>query len=249
MAGAGRGTTFAMNGLMQPSWHLRLLGPVATAVALLAFIGCATPQPLVRLTTADAPVVWVAGRAALTVEEDGIRVAAAFDHQDGALLGLRVEVQNQTDEPLQIDPAEISFTRCATAKKDSCQPPAAVVNPERVLAALAEKRSIEVAEAANDEVVYGSLVLLSAVSLRDAMSSVAAAEDMAARHDLSQMNTAGQQQLWADVALRRNTVLPGHGVGGRVFIPVHLDARYVWLHVWVGEAYFTFHFTQTVIPL
>jgi hypothetical protein len=214
-------------------------------------MGCATPQPLVRLTPANEPVVWVAGRATLTAENDGIRVGAAFEHQDGAILGLRVEVQNGTDQPLQIDPAEITFTPCATAQTTSCQPARAVIDPERMLAALAAKRSIEVAETANDEAFHSTLVILSAASLRGnaVSSSVAAAEASATHHDLSQMNTTAQQQLWADVALRRNTVLPGHGVGGRVFIPVNLDARYVWLRVEAGDQHFTFRFVQTVVPV
>src|SRR4051812_49160936 len=143
-AGRGRGTAFAIRRLMQPSRRLSRLGPSSAAVALLAFTftGCATPQPLVRLTPANDPVVWVAGRATLSAEKEGIRAAAAFDHQDGSLLSFRVEIQNDTDEPLQIDPAHISFTCCATADQRSCQPRRGVIDPEQVLAALDEKRSI-----------------------------------------------------------------------------------------------------------
>jgi hypothetical protein len=179
------------------------------------------------------------------------RVAAAFEHQDGSLLGLRVEVQNQTDEPLLIDPAEISFSTCTDAQPSSCRPPKAVINPERMLTALAVKDSVEVAEAANDETAHSALVILSVMTLdaRQMSSSVAAAEASAAHHDTSQMSTRAQQQLWSDVALRRNTLFPGRGVGGRVFIPIHLDARYVSLHICAGEEDFTFRFSQTVVPV
>jgi len=233
------------------SRQLRVLPPIAATIAPLVLLGCATPQPLVRLTPASQPVVWVAGRATLMAEKDGVRVAAAFEHQDGSLLGLRVEVQNQTDDPLLIDPAEISFATCTGAEPSSCRPPKAVINPERMLAALDVKRSVEVADAANDETANGALVILSAMTLdsRQITSSVAAAEASAAHHETSQMNTSAQQRMWADAALRRNTVFPGHGVGGRVFLPIHLDARYVSLHVFAGEEDFTFRFTQTVVPV
>ena len=52
--------------------------------------------------------------------------------------------------------------------------------------------------------------------------------------------------LWANVALRRSTVAPGHGVAGLVYLPIDLKARYLWIHVRAGGQTFPFGFRQTV---
>jgi hypothetical protein len=128
-----------------------------------SLVGCVAPIPLVRLYPSAQNVVWVSGRASVEQEDGGIRVAAAFDHQDGTLLSVRIEVENRTDARVEVDPANVTFSACKTLEATSCSPAQQVVNPERVLDDLDEKQSREAAAAVNDEVFLGTLVLLSAV--------------------------------------------------------------------------------------
>jgi len=233
----------------------------AAMAAAIAAVGCATPQPIVHLNpTARGEPVWLAGRQVLTDEKDGTRVAATFEHQDGANLAFHVEVENASQRTLQLDPRAFSFAVCRSAGSDSCQPPERVVDPERILAELEQRRSIEIADAANDEKAQAALVILSVVGdlgsagrghggIAQTSSSVAAAEANVVRHDSAKADITAQQQLWSDVALRRNTLFPGRGAAGRVFIPLHLEARTVWLHVRTGEQVFSFQFAQTVTPV
>jgi hypothetical protein len=223
-------------------------------------IGCATPGPLVTLTPAQAGVVWVAGRAVVSKEETGVRVATAFEHQDGATLALRVEIENATEAPFEVDPGQITFNVCKTSDQKTCSPAAYAINPERVLQDLAVAKSKNEADAVNEQAFLGTMALVSAVgdvasvasgkaNSTTGLQTAATIDRMdhaAAQHESASMSIGNQQQLWADVALRRNTIFPGRGVGGRVFLPIALNARRVWLHVKAGGRTFSFPFDQAV---
>ena len=85
-----------------------------------------------------------------------MRVAAAFEREVGTTLGVRVEIQNQTDRELDIDPAEaFSFISCKGATESSCAKETFVIDPEEMIARLDEKASRERAQAANDDGALG----------------------------------------------------------------------------------------------
>src|SRR6188472_3490387 len=91
--GGGLGTAVArgqpMHKRERPRLSVSFWSLLVVVLASGGSIGCATPGPLVTLTPAQAGVVWVAGRAVVSKEETGVRVATAFEHQDGATLALR----------------------------------------------------------------------------------------------------------------------------------------------------------------
>jgi len=235
-------------------------GALALLVAMGFEVGCATPGPIVRLVPTSSDVVWVSGRASMVKEEGGIRVAAAFEHQDGENLGLRVEIENGAGERLEVDPREFTFTRCQEMGADKCGPTKRIIDPEAALARLDERQSREVADATNSQAFLGTLVILSAATdlaaigsghadrhTGDAtLTSVGAKDRDAAARNTSFASLAVQQQVWSNEALRRSSLFPGQGAGGRVFIPMDLDARIVWLHVRTGGHVFSFPFRQTV---
>jgi hypothetical protein len=223
-------------------------------------LGCVTPAPLVRLTPNSPAIFWVSGRATVAHEEGGVRVAVAFEHQNGMTLGLRVEVQNGTAGQLDVDPHEFTFTACGTAGVDACAPTRRVIDPEQVLAALDERQSHEEAAATGSQTLLGALVILSAVAdiatvasghadLHTGQNTAATAglmaSDAAARESsLSAIST--EQVIWTNEALRRSTLIAGRGVGGRIYLPIYLDAQFVWLHVRTGGRVFSFPFRQVV---
>ena len=133
------------------------------SVAGLVVVGCATPMPLVRLNPDARDVVWVGGRASVQKDTTGVRVAAAFEHQDGSNLALRVEIENRTTDRLEVSPQEMTFSVCSGLAPASCSPSQRVIDPEQVLTALAVAQSRGVADAANSQAFYGTLVLLNAV--------------------------------------------------------------------------------------
>jgi hypothetical protein len=224
-------------------------------------VGCAAPMPLIRLNPDTPDVVWVGGRASVQKDTTGVRVAAAFEHQDGSNLALRVEIENRTPDRLEVSPQEITFSVCSSLAVASCAPSQRVIDPEQVLTALAVAQSRGVAEASNSQAIYGTLVLLSAVG--DVTSAaqgrpttgsgtlVAASvmEGDAAARNSAQASIAVQQQLWSDQALRRNTLFPGQGTSGLVYLPINYQAGFVWLQITVAGRLFPFHFAQVVTPV
>jgi hypothetical protein len=247
--------------------RIRLRSPVSPSLPLIAalvavlfatLVGCAIPVPVVRLQPNAENVVWVSGRAVVGKEQTGVRVATAFEHQDGDTVALRVEIHNGTEQPLEIDSKQVSYIWCATAPTGSCSTPSRVIDPERMLHALDVKRSSEKAEATNSQALLGSLLLLSVVGdvasvanrgtdHATGLHSLALSNQMdhsAARHDSSLSTIAAQRDLWSNAALRRNTIAPGNGVGGLVFIPIDADARHVWLQIQLGGRYFPFSFRK-----
>jgi hypothetical protein len=231
---------------------------IAAAVA-----GCATPAPLVRLYPRAPDVVWVSGRASVTREAGGVRVAVAFDHQDGGTLGMHVEVQNGTAGKLDVDPHDFTFTTCTGTGVDSCRLTQRVIDPEQMLASLDARQSREHADAANSQALMGTLVVLSAVSDVASIASghadantgnatlaaaTMASADAAAR-DSSLASISVQQAIWSNQAFRRNTLFPERGAAGRVYIPIDLTAQVVWLHIRIGGRELSFPFQQAVTRL
>jgi hypothetical protein len=229
-------------------------------VLAIALVGCATPAPLVRLTPRATDVIWVGGRASVQQEEAGVRVASAFEHQDGRTLGVRVEIDNHTAARLEVGPGDITFTTCVDETIASCAPTLRVIDPEQVLAALDVAQSRGAADAASSQAFLGTMVLLSAVGdvasvagghphPSVGLNTLATAnlmESDSATRDREQSTIAVQRQIWSNQALRRNTLDPGQGTGGLVYLPINLRAGYVWLHATVAGSVFHFRFEQIV---
>ena len=216
--------------------------------------GCATPAPLVRLHPAAENVIRASGREVATQESHNIQVAAAFERQDPDYLGIRVEVENDSRDWLDVDPEDVSFATCAKLARESCGTPHRVVDPERMLARLDGQRAIEQADAANDQAAGAALLFLTAVSdvasagsrhrSHDSQSVWQETDDEDARHASALSSVAAEKEEWLNVALRRTTVAPGRGVAGLVFIPIDPGAHFVALRIEVGDEVFVFHFRQ-----
>jgi hypothetical protein len=226
------------------------------ALSLAAAAGCAAPAPLVRLTPYNPDVVWVSGRAVVSEDQDGVRVAAAFDEQAGDGLGIRVEVENASDERLEIAPADVTYTLCATEAVGSCAPWRQVADPERMLIEIDAARSREQANASNDQAAMVPFLILGAVgdvasiASRHPTNNAAAIssemDDDANRHASTITSLDSEHQRWSADALRRTTLIPGRGTAGYVYVPVDTRAQVVWLQVMIDDRRFTFRFRQTV---
>lgn len=234
----------------------RLLGMGGASLLAAA---CTTPLPVVRLMPHDANVTWVAGRAVTTRDKGGIRAAAAFDRQDGRAVAFRVEVENDSGEALVVDPNDMLFVTCVAAANCSERKP--VVDPEQVLVALDQARSRTEAQASDSAAGNSALVFLAVTS---DLSSIGRGHDHHAgeRTALAAGNLrtseltseqrlasiASAKEMWSTTALRRTTVLAGHGAAGLVYVPLDPGARYVWLDVKAGRHDFWFTFEQAITP-
>jgi len=186
-----------------------------------------------------------------------VRVAAAFDHQASDLVAFRVEIENDTDHPIEVGPENVAFASCRDDK--SCAAALWVIDPEEVLTSLDSQRSREKANATNEQIAGGALLFLGAAGDvaaasrgRSSNSAIGIGAEMnasAARSAVTLSNIDAQQAIWSTAALRKTTLSPGRGTSGFVFIPVDTKAEYVWLQVYQGPSKFSFHFRQTVQPV
>jgi len=224
-------------------------------------VGCATPAPLVRLDPRGTRgVAWVAGRAVIEREAAGVRVATAFEVQDGSLLALRLEIQNLTPAPFEVSPDDFTFMTCAEVDNESCRGSWAVVDPEEMIDAFDERRSLETAHAKNQAALDTGLVLLNVVgdvaTIADGratsttglgtITAVNNAQVDALRAEATITSLASSRQNWSNVAFRRSTIAPGQGASGLIYIPIENKARFVWINARAGGQTFPFGFSQTV---
>jgi hypothetical protein len=234
---------------------------LAAAFALLALsAGCATPAPVIRLAPrANDDVVWIAGRAAVTHEKQGVRVATAFERQDEHLLALRVEIQNFGAAPVEVDPDNMTYSTCTGTARETCRPADYVVDPEGKLFALDARRARERANARNDRNAAAPFMFLGMVadvatlgsdgsgSASQAIASESDADN--ARHAQVISRVEAEKEIWENAALRRTTLFPGQILVGTVYIPSDSRARRVWFQVEIGASRFPFCFEQRVTRL
>ncbi|HEX2657538.1 MAG TPA: hypothetical protein VHU40_04670 [Polyangia bacterium] len=190
-------------------------------------------------------------------------MAAAFETQDGRRLAMRVEIVNDSDDKLVIDPRDMAYRTCSAGLDQGCGEYVQVINPERMLAELDARRSRAEADDRNERALLTPLLFLSAMGDLASVASgqgtsttglqtdaVASQMDAsAARADRIRSGTRLAKQEWANVALRRTTLMPGDAVAGHLYFPLHTDARFVWLEVRAGDRVFSFCFRQTVIDV
>ena len=235
----------------------KLISMMGLGLTGLGVMGaCATALPVVRLYPQGSDVVWVSGRAVVASARDGIRVAAAFDHQDGQAIAFRVEVANDTAERFDVDPKDMHFAVCIS--DPSCAGSRQVMDPEQKLLALDHARSQEEADAKNMAVAGTTLVLLSvtadvASSSRHsgnfgnrAMLASLSVDNSAAASHRRVGSIDADRYVWSASAFRRTTLLPGYGAAGLVYIPLRPNAKFVRLELTVAGLDFVFPFEQVV---
>lgn len=78
-------------------------------------------------------------------------------------------------------------------------------------------------------------------------STAALMEGHAAHAEHAMGRLESERDFWTNAALRRSTVDPGQAAAGEVMVPLYPRARYLWLHVRVGQRRFSFRFDQTAV--
>ena len=237
----------------------RLAGLSLVALPLALVAGCVTPAPSVHLETVASNATWVGGRLVEAQERDGVRVASTFDHHGDGRLAFRVEIWNGSDTALDVGPDAMTFNRYEEGEWST---KTTVIDPEDAIAALEAARSRELAQAHNDNLFLGPLLLLSVIGDVTSVASGKARsttglrsaaiagtmEHRAARHANTVQQLGAEQEAWMNAALRRTRVPPGQGVSGLVFIPLRTQTRFVVLNVWADKLRFRFLFKQYVKP-
>jgi hypothetical protein len=246
---------------------LRWLLPRAVLLAIAALaIGCAGPEPLVRMTPLSGNLVWVGGVQAAVKQNKSVRAGAAFVRQQGDLNSFHVEIENLSAAPIEVGPADFSTSACTLSsdgRTRTCGPAHLVVDPEQMLLDLDMAQARQAAENGNQAGAVGAFVILGLVA---AMAGAAAnnpaagaavaipsahmAGGMAAIEAEGQARQAAQETeraKWEAAALRRTTLPPGGRLVGLVYAQRDLAAREVRLAGKIAGESLEVFFKQTLI--
>ena len=228
-------------------------------LVLLMCGGCVTPTAVVRLRMENPDSFWVAGRQTAVREVAGVRAAAAFERGAEGTLTLRLEVQNLTDQPVEVSPEAIWFNHCRSHDTLHCGPSTRVRDPERMLEDMDQSASNERAAATNEMAAGVALLLLDVVASTASAarghhdSSCCVGQIAADTREESRAHEASARTLdtarmsLANAALRKTTLFAGQGVAGEVYVPVDFEAPFVRLNVAVGERQFVFVWRQETL--
>ncbi len=239
--------------------------PAVVAMTIAVAGGCATAEPVIRLTPESNDVVWVGGSAAVIKKGISARVAVAFARAQDELVGFRVEIENGTTGPILIDPAKFYYAACVRSDDGNsrqCHPAHPVVDPEKVLLDLDIRHSRDKASNANAETLAATMLfpdlattVAGAASGKHHTTAVGLNNAVAAGDALGAIQAEGQVQAssyeiqranWETAAFRKSTILPGNRVAGLVFVDRDLTANEVRLEIRIGDDVLDFPFKQTL---
>ena len=229
----------------------RLAAAAALTILSVWLAGCTvTPRPVYRAHPVEGSGIWNNGTELVELQQDGLEVVATCEgFQHGRLVFL-VEVANDTDAALTVDPAAFFLENPGTGNSPWM---IAALDPEAQLLAADLSRSRAVARRQsrqNTDMLF---------SLAEVVASVAETgqevtpEQKRQRHETDEdiarlqeeerlahqarMEAVGRQQyLWANETLRKTTLAPGQMIGGRVRFPMGGEALPWDLVLPLGEA-------------
>jgi hypothetical protein len=232
-------------------------------IVVASAVGCATPQPVVRLSPIGPDVVWRSGRAIVSQQTPDLKAAVAFERMAEQRLVFRVELQNLAPQRQDVGPHQITYRTCVRPR--SCGSQKRVIDPEERLLALDVARSRTRASQQDSAGLGGALLMLNAVATVGAVAqgdskqaSRLASDGLLLAESTSHSNERHDQQVasieaekldWAASALRRTTLGPDQGIAGMVHLPLDLEATRIWLGVTVDENTLWFGFEQGVISV
>jgi hypothetical protein len=233
----------------------------AVLIVIASAFGCATPQPVVRLHPTSPDVVWHSGRAIVTQQTSGVRVAVAFERMAEQRLVFRVEFQNLGPQPRDVGPHLMVYRSCTQPQQ--CGPRTKVIDPEDRLLALDVARSRTRASQQTSAGWGAALLMLNAVATvgtaaqgrgeeasRLASDGLMLAESTShsiERHENQIAMIEAEKVDWAVSALRRTTLGAQQGIAGFVHVPLDLESTRIWLGVLADGPPLWFGFEQRVI--
>ncbi|MCG5054475.1 MAG: hypothetical protein KA712_16040 [Myxococcales bacterium] len=228
----------------------------ATLTLVLLGAGCATPSPVYRLEPLAAVDHWAQGRAVMKAASHDVEVALAYDGNRDGLLAFRLEVVNRGSEPLLVDPAGVTATRCVRRQTDLvCGLPLAFMNPEEHLLALELAQSEIQAHHENEQSWNTGLLFFSLVGdIGNGRSygtsntaAISADRDLETlKHQNRQVRFGSALEFWQAAAFRRTTLVSGAGASGLLLARPEPAVRTLEVKVPVGTQTFSFPFAQVV---
>jgi len=239
---------------MRPLYFLKPFLPMALLSAL--FSGCApTTLTTYKLEPASGDIVQLDGRPVTKADRNGVTVVASFEREELDYVALDVEIKNNTDQPIEVNPADFHFYALG-AQQDTLADPAApdqplfrgAADPLYEASRMGLKRKQEEKRLKQAKVI-NTILLVAAIAsdvsstsrsrtrsewISKRVSHDVAYQAIAAKRAIDHGTFANRMQRydyeeyrWRELALRANTLKPGESVRGFVYLPKQKDARYL----------------------
>jgi hypothetical protein len=232
------------------------LHSLRTALPVILFLSSCAPTQYVQLRPVSGDVGEYQGRSVTKTTADSVEVVASFEREDMEYLALDVEVKNQTDRMLTIDPANFRTTLLDANKQPLAQP--GMVNfkqaadPDYEAGRMGQKIKQEEARLKRNKII--NTVLFVAIVAADVASSTSTKRNgrewsrfintqnnLAVAFNALQVkrvidhtsfaNTRQRFQFeeyrWRELAMKRADVAPGGSVRGYVYLPKTKGATYL----------------------
>lgn len=225
-----------------------MLKPASLILILLfaLFLAGCGAGPLFHLRSIEEPYRWYQGQQVVKRSVGGLDVYLTFDEQSGENLIFYVELFNASDESIIVSP---ELFVCHTYKNLPGEPRSAH-RPGKVLRPLnPEDRITHITKTiASERSRHTTLVLLDATlevltAVGDAATTRTKEQaeerneergerdrkraEREVHHATRMAELESQRELWRSEAFRKTTLFPDESVGGKIFIPLDPDARYV----------------------
>ena len=196
-------------------------------------------------------------------EQDGLRVAVAYDRNFEERIAFRLEVVNQSATTVLVDPRQLVCSYCSLYPhsqinfKQACPERIAFVDPESEALAVEVAQVQAEASHQNEQAwntgmmfltVVGDVALASKGRPSNSSAFVAASMSTSeAHHEQSQVRYGSALEFWQSATLRRTTLGTGEVTSGLVLVEQRPNVPLVILSVVVGGKDFRFDFDQTTL--
>lgn len=237
---------------MNTAFHFRTIALAGLMAATLA--GCAPTITTTQLSPVSGDVATLDGRAVTRAEANGVAVVASFEREDLDYTVLDIEVKNNTDQPIEVDPTDFRFVALGPAQDtlaDFSRPGQAMrvaANPTYEAGRMGLKRKQEEKRLKRAK-IFNTILLLAAVASDVSSSSnnrsfqeyannrVAhnfAYQAIGVKRAVDYGTFANRMQRydyeeyrWRELSLKTNSVSPGESVRGFVYLPRVSKASYL----------------------
>lgn len=211
----------------------------AVTIGILALSCCGCAAPAFDLVARDPEAPWLVGNHWVRTESSRATVNTAFDHAWLDHLIFEVEVVNQSDSTLDVDPQAFSFTLSSSGKDlpKKLRKPFAALGPEAVAArldkAISHQADLSFIATALMGLAVVAVVAASVVStgelpeLGPTESSAQLAVYDGEPHEPRAPDLRRARRVYESRVLRRTTLAPGESVRGDLWLPTWPVSRAV----------------------
>ena len=234
------------------------------SIVLMLMLQACSPKPVFRMTPEAGNTTYTQGTEYVYLEKGDIELTISYYHHLGKRFVMDVEIANETDSVLRVDPTDFSYeayeNMSANFPRDSDEILAArkAINPERELL----RKDMEYARKVADQ---KTSTLLFAIGQTASIAHSFAEDDPEKREALSEQRQENyisyeisqrqreqqkrglrdRRKVWEVDAIRTTDLYPGEYIRGFIFFKNEPDARGYMIKYDAGQPVFEILYRQT----